>query len=294
MIDSHCHLADEQFEADLDAVVARAKAAGVSGALAILDATSAAEAARADRVASAWPAVRFAVGVHPHQAASFMDNPDAAAARVRAACAARAGAVAVGEIGLDYHYDFAPRVTQIEVFRRQIALARELRRPVVIHTREADDDTIDALRTEGGGDVTGVFHCFTGDAAFARRALDLGFHVSFSGIVTFRSAGAIRDAAAMVPSDRLLVETDSPYLAPTPFRGQRNEPARVARVLEAVAEARGAGVEVTAEATSLTYGRLFAGSLRRGTIKVRRPPGRHRLAARGETPRDTESGEAPG
>ena len=172
--------------------------------------------------------------------------------------AARAGAAAIGEIGLDYHYDFAPRTTQIEVFRRQIALARELRRPIVIHTREADDDTIDALRSEGGGDVTGVFHCFTGDAAFARRAVDLGFHVSFSGIVTFRSAGAIREAAAIVPRDRLLIETDSPYLAPVPFRGKRNEPARVARVLDAVAETRGAGIVETAEATSLTYARLFA------------------------------------
>ena len=114
------------------------------------------------------------------------------------------------------------------------------------------------MRSEGGGDVTGVFHCFTGDAAFARRAVDLGFHVSFSGIVTFRSAGAIREAAAIVPRDRLLIETDSPYLAPVPFRGKRNEPARVARVLDAVAETRGAGIVETAEATSLTYARLFA------------------------------------
>lgn len=258
MIDSHCHLADEQFEADLDAVVARARNAGVAGALTILDATSGAEAVRASRVAAAWPAVRFAVGVHPHQAGAFIDGPDDVVPLVREAYAARRGAVAVGEIGLDYHYDFAPRATQIDVFRRQIALARELRRPVVIHTREADDDTIDALRGEGGGDVTGVFHCFTGDAALARRALDLGFHVSFSGIVTFRSASAIREAAAIVPHDRLLIETDSPYLAPVPFRGKRNEPARVARVLEAVAEVRGAGIEETAEATSLTYARLFA------------------------------------
>ncbi|MYD70840.1 MAG: TatD family deoxyribonuclease [Acidobacteria bacterium] len=257
MIDSHCHLADDQFEADLDAVVARARDAGVAGALTILDATSESEAARADRVASAWPAVRFALGVHPHQAAAFIDNPEGAVTLVGDAYAARADAVAIGEIGLDYHYDFAPRLTQIEVFRRQIALARELRRPVVIHTREADDDTIDALRSEGGGEVTGVFHCFTGDVAFARRALDLGFHVSFSGIVTFRSAGAIREAATIVPRDRLLIETDSPYLAPVPFRGKRNEPARVAHVLEAVAETRGAGIEATADATTLNYARLF-------------------------------------
>ena len=257
MIDSHCHLADEQFEADLDAVVVRAREAGVTGALTILDATSDTEAARASNVAAAWPAVRFALGVHPHQAGAFIDNADGVAPLVTKAYAERDGAAAIGEIGLDYHYDFAPRTTQIEVFRRQIALARELRRPVVIHTREADDDTIDALRAEGGGEVGGVFHCFTGDAAFARRALDLGFHVSFSGIVTFRSAGAIREAAAIVPVDRLLIETDSPYLAPVPFRGERNEPARVARVLEAVAETRNAGIEETAAATGLAYAQLF-------------------------------------
>ena len=218
MIDSHCHLADEQFASDLDDVVTRARDAGLTTALTILDATNRAEATRADRVAAAWPTVRFAVGVHPHQAGAFIDAVDAV---------------------------------------RQIALARELGRPVVIHTREADDDTIDALRSEGGGEVTGVFHCFTGDAPFARRALDLGFHVSFSGIVTFGNADAIREAARIVPADRLLVETDSPYLAPVPFRGQRNEPARVARVVEVVAATRGAGIAETVAQTSLAYGRLF-------------------------------------
>lgn len=257
MIDSHCHLADEQFASDLDDVVVRARDAGVTTALAILDAASPAEAARADCVTAAWPAVRFALGVHPHQAGAFIDDPGGVVSVVREAYAARPGAVAIGEIGLDYHYDFAPRATQVEVFRRQIALAREVGRPVVIHTREADDDTIDALRGEGGGDVTGVFHCFTGDATFARRALDLGFHVSFSGIVTFRNADAIREAARMVPADRLLVETDSPYLAPVPFRGRRNEPARVARVVEAVAGTRGATVTDTIAQTSLAYHRLF-------------------------------------
>ena len=257
MIDSHCHLADEQFASDLDDVVARARDTGVTAALTILDATSAAEAARADRVTAAWPAVRFAVGVHPHQAGAFIDDPGAVVSLVREAYVARAGAVAIGEIGLDYHYDFAPRVTQVEVFRRQIALAREVGRPVVIHTREADDDTIDALRGEGSGEVTGVFHCFTGDATFARRALDLGFHVSFSGIVTFRNADAIREAARIVPADRLLVETDSPYLAPVPFRGKRNEPARLARIVEAVAGTRGAEVTETVEQTRLAYRRLF-------------------------------------
>ena len=260
MIDSHCHLADEQFAADLDAVVARARTAGVDGALCILDALNEEEARRADDAAEAWPEIAFAVGVHPHQAGAV----DAAAGGMggvapllRAAMEARAGVCAIGEIGLDYHYDFAPRRTQIEVFRRQIALARELERPIVIHTREADADTLDAIRAEGRGDVRGVFHCFTGDAAFARQALDLGFHVSFSGIVTFRNAAAIREAAAMVPPDRLLAETDSPYLSPVPYRGRRNEPARVSRVIDALAEVRGADRGDIIETTRQSYGRLF-------------------------------------
>ena len=260
MIDSHCHLADEQFAADLDAVVARAQGAGVDGALCILDALNHEEVARADRVAEAWPDVAFAVGVHPHQAGAVGDaigGPDGVASFVGGAVEARLGTCAIGEIGLDYHYDFAPRETQIEVFRRQIALAREAARPIVIHTREADDDTVDALRVEGRGDVRGVFHCFTGDAAFARRALDLGFHVSFSGIVTFRNATAIREAAAIVPPDRLLAETDSPYLSPAPYRGRRNEPARVAQVIDTLSEVRGEDRADVVEATRRSYSRLF-------------------------------------
>ena len=260
MIDSHCHLADEQFAADLDEVVARARAAGVDGALCILDAANEDEARRGGRVAEAWPGTGFAVGVHPHQAGAFDGGAgglDRVAPRVRRALDARAGTCAIGEIGLDYHYDFAPRRTQIEVFRRQIALAREMGLPVVIHTREADEDTLDALREEGVGDVAGVFHCFTGDAAFARRALDLGFHVSFSGIVTFRNAASIREAAALVPADRLLAETDAPYLSPVPYRGRRNEPARVSEVIETLSAVRGSGRDETIEATRRSYDRLF-------------------------------------
>ena len=260
MIDSHCHLADEQFAADLDAVVDRARAAGVDGALCILDALNEDEARRADGVAGAWPDAAFAIGIHPHQAGAVEDAAgglDGVAPAVRRLLEARVGACAVGEIGLDYHYDFAPPRTQIEVFRRQIALARELALPIVIHTREADADTLDAIRAEGGGDVQGVFHCFTGDAAFARQALDLDFHVSFSGIVTFRNAAAIREAAAVVPADRLLVETDAPYLSPVPFRGRRNEPARVSQVVDTLAEVRRASREQIVEATRQSYSLLF-------------------------------------
>ena len=257
MFDSHCHLADEAFEDDLDAVVERARGAGLQGALCILDATNPAEAARAKRVAAAWPDVRFAVGVHPHQAGEFAACLGDVGPRLRSAVAARAGTRAVGEIGLDYHYDFAPREVQRAVFRTQIRVARELGRPIVIHTREADEDTFAVLEDEGAPPPGGVFHCFTGDAATARRAVDLGFHVSFSGIATFKRADTVREAAAAVPWDRLLVETDAPYLAPAPHRGRRNEPAWVARVVEVLAEVRGTTADEVRARTAAAFEALF-------------------------------------
>ena len=257
MIDSHCHLADEAFQDDLDRVVQRARDGGVDRALCILDATNEAEATRAARVATLWPAVRFAVGVHPHQAGAFADRIDEIEAHLHAAIEARPGTCAVGEIGLDYHYDFAPRAVQQEVFRRQIRVAHETGWPIVIHTREADDDTLAILTEAGVPRVTGVFHCFTGDAAMAERVVALGFHVSFSGIVTFRAADSVRAAARMVPDDRLLVETDAPYLAPVPHRGTRNEPAWVARVAERLAEVRGVTPEALATGTVAAFDGLF-------------------------------------
>jgi len=253
MIDSHCHLADEAFEGDLEETIARARAAGLSGALVILGAGDEAEAARARKVAAVWDAVAFATGVHPHSAGTFAGRAPESAAATRAHAEAFS-ARGIGEIGLDYHYDFAPRDVQREVFASQLALAKSLDRPVVIHTREATDDTFEILAAAG---VRGVFHCFTGDAAMARRALDIGFHVSFSGIVTFPKAESIREAARLVPDDRLLVETDSPYLAPVPYRGKRNEPAHVARVVEALAAVRGATAAHVAERTSLNFNGLF-------------------------------------
>jgi TatD DNase family protein len=254
LIDSHCHLADEKFEGDLDAVVARAREAGVTGALVILGAGDEAEAARARRVKDAWPSVRFATGIHPHSAGGYAGRPETAAAVTRTHAEAFA-VCGVGEIGLDYHYDFAPRDVQEEVFAAQLGVAQELDRPVIIHTREATDHTFDILARAGTG--RGVFHCFTGDAAMARRALDIGFHVSFSGILTFPSAESIREAARLVPEDRLLVETDSPYLAPVPFRGKRNEPAHVARVADALAVLRGTTVNRVREWTSQNFDGLF-------------------------------------
>jgi TatD DNase family protein len=257
LIDSHCHLADEAFAGDLGAVVARAREAGVAHGLCILAAGDEQEAAQAARLADLWPACRFSAGVHPHQAGAHADRPDQAVEIVRRALAGMPLARAVGEIGLDYHYDFAPRAVQQEVFRRQVALARERDLPVVIHTREAEADTFQILREEGRGEVRGIFHCFTGDAAAARRALDLGFHVSFAGIVTFPRATALREAAALVPADRLLIETDAPYLAPVPHRGKRNEPAWVGRVAEALADVRGTTAAELGERACRTFEALL-------------------------------------
>jgi TatD DNase family protein len=254
MIDSHCHLADEAFEADLESAVARAKDAGVEGALCILAAGDEPEAARAASVRAAWSAVRFATGVHPHAAGTFASRAGDAAAVSRAHASAF-NACAIGEIGLDYHYDFAPRDVQQQVFAAQLAAARELDRPVIIHTREATDDTFAILHESGG--VRGVFHCFIGDAAMARRALDIGFYLSFAGIVTFPRADSLREAARLVPADRLLVETDSPYLAPVPHRGKRNEPAFVARVVASLAETRGTDAAGLAKQTSANFTALF-------------------------------------
>ena len=254
LVDSHCHLADAAFEQDLEAVVGRARDAGVTHAMTILAAGDAEEAARAERLGALWPGMRFAVGVHPHQAHQCA-TPGRAAELLRDAIA-NSRVRAIGEIGLDYHYDFSPRDVQRAVFAEQVACARDTGRPIVIHTREAPDDTFEILAAEGRGEVRGIFHCFTGDAAMARRALDAGFHVSFAGIITFPKGQTVRDAAAIVPDDRLLTETDSPYLAPVPYRGKRNEPAHVERVLHALAEVRGAEPHALAAVIASNFARL--------------------------------------
>jgi TatD DNase family protein len=258
MIDSHCHLADAAFLEDRDAVIDRARAAGVEQALCVVDALEPQEGARAREACQRWPSLRVAIGVHPHRAAAFAATPAAAADHVRTLLAADPHARALGEIGLDYHYDLSPRATQRDVFACQLALAAELALPVVIHTREADGDTLDIIRSTGRGTVRGVFHCFSGDVPLARAALDLGFLVSFSGMVTFPKAAAIHEAARLVPDDRLLMETDCPYLAPVPFRGKRNEPAWVAHVAASLAVLRASDAESVSALTSANYQRLFA------------------------------------
>lgn len=263
MIDSHCHLAGEEFAADLESVVARARDAGLSSALCILAAGDRAEAGRAARVQEIWPDVRFAVGVHPHQAGDFAGRIDDARMTVRKQ-AEEHRVCGIGEIGLDYHYDFSPREVQREIFRVQVELALELQLPVIIHTREATEDTFAILHEARRKGLRGVFHCFTGDEAMARSALELDFYLSFAGIVTFPRAETIRSVARIAPHDRILAETDAPYLAPVPHRGKRNEPAHVAEVVRKLADIRGVSIGELAGQVSRNFASLF-GSLAEAT-----------------------------
>jgi TatD DNase family protein len=259
MIDSHCHLAGKQFASDLDEVIARARDAGLVRCLVILSADEDEEFEQAERVSRAWPDVKYAIGVHPHNAHKFADGPEAAAGLTANRLEMTPTACAIGEIGLDYHYDFSPREVQHAVFRAQLQLARARGLPVVIHTREAEDDTLRIIREESHGELRGVFHCFSGDVAAAERALGTGFHVSIPGIATFPKSETLRDAVRSVPLERLLIETDSPYLAPMPFRGKRNEPAYVMKTLELIGEIRGLDRDTLGARLVQTFDELFSG-----------------------------------
>jgi len=258
VIDSHCHLADAVFAGDLDQVIDRARTAGVAGALVIVAAGDPEEEAQAERLVSSWDLVRFSIGVHPHAAHAFADDPMRAALVVGEQLQRSHAARAIGEIGLDYHYDFSPRDVQQRVFRAQVRLARELVLPVVIHTREADEDTIAILREEGHGEVRGVLHCFTGTPALAQAALDLGFYLSVAGILTFPKAGPLRETVEDVPLERLLIETDSPFLAPVPRRGHRNEPSYLPFTAECLAAVQRRAVAEVDEVTTANFRTLFA------------------------------------
>ena len=253
LIDSHCHLDFPDFADDLDGVVERARAAGVERMVTI--GTKVAKAAGVAAIAERYPDVFFTVGTHPHEAAGD-GAEDFEAMRV---FAKHPKCVGIGEAGLDYHYDYAPRDVASRVFRGQIALARELDLPLVIHTRDADADTAAILTEEmGRGRFNAVLHCFTASRALAEAALGLGLMISFSGVVTFKKSEELRAIARDVPLDRVLVETDAPYLAPTPHRGRRNEPAFVVATAAVVAEARGMTFEALAAATRANTLRFFS------------------------------------
>ena len=252
LVDSHTHIDMPEFDADRAEVVARAREAGLAEMLVVGEVDENAGLERALRVAEGL-GLPVTAGVHPHQA-KLAD--DAAYDQIRGL--AREGRiVAIGEVGLDFHYDYSPRETQREVFRRQVRLAREVGLPIVVHTREADDETAALLEQEGARETGGVIHCFTGGPELARRALALGFYISFSGIMTFPRAELIQQVARDVPDDRLLVETDAPFLAPPPHRGKRNEPAFVVEVARRLAALRGVTLEEIGRAARRNYASLF-------------------------------------
>jgi len=259
LIDSHCHL-DPAYLPEVAAdVLARAQGVGVHAFVCIGVGRDLAAARAAVALASERTDVFAAVGLHPHDARE-LDEPmwQELSELVR-----HPRVVAVGEIGLDYHYDHSPRDVQARVFRRMIGLAKDVRKPIVVHTREAPHDTVSILAEEGARDVGGIIHCFSEDRSFADRALDLDFDLSFSGIVTFPSAHQVREALAFAPSDRILVETDSPYLAPVPLRGKKCEPSYIVHTARKIAEVRGAPFEAIAAATTANAVRRLrlAGSL---------------------------------
>jgi TatD DNase family protein len=253
LVDSHCHLDFADFATETDAVVARARAAGVGTLVTIC--TRLTEFERVLAIAERFDDVWCSVGIHPHEAEN---EPDATAARL-VELARHPKVVGIGEAGLDFYYDHSPRERQKEVFRRHIGAARLAGLPLIVHSRDADEETA-ALLEEGAaaGGLAGVIHCFSSTAMLAERALALGFYISLSGIVTFRKAEQLRAIARDIPADRILVETDSPYLAPVPHRGKRNEPAFVVHTAELLAELRGEAADAFAATTTANFYRLFA------------------------------------
>jgi TatD DNase family protein len=253
LVDSHCHLADARLREEVDAIIARGRAAGVTtiisvGAIGPIDTDRiAVEIAERDR------GIYAVVGVHPHDAS---DCNDLRLAQLRE-LATSPTVVGIGESGLDFHYMHSAQEEQEASLRRHLALAAELEKPIVIHCRNAEERLAAIVKEVGMPRRGGVIHCFTGDASSARIFLDLGFYISFSGILTFRNAAQVRQVALQVPIDRLMVETDAPYLTPEPYRGKRNEPAYVVRTLEELVQLRGERLEVLAQATAENAWRLF-------------------------------------
>lgn len=248
LTDSHCHLTMSNAEANLTA----ARAAGVGGF--VVPGTQLEDAPQAVRIAESNPDVWAAVGFHPHDAKRCDDAAFAEIARL----ARGERVVAIGEIGLDYHYDHSPRDVQRSVFERHIALAKELDKPIIVHNRESTEDMVEILSRSG---ARGILHSYTESLDVARKLVDLGYYISFSGIVTFRNAEALREVARGLPHDRVLIETDTPYLAPVPYRGRDNEPAYVVKIAELLATLWGLPLERVAKQTTANFERVFAVTL---------------------------------
>lgn len=253
LVDSHCHLDFPDFAAEVDDVVARAQAAGVG--LMVTISTKVSEFDKILAIAERFPNVYCSVGIHPHEAASEPETDTATLVKL----AAHPKVVGIGETGLDYYYEHSPREPQMRCFLAHIAAARETGLPLIVHTRDADEDTAAVLTQEmGKGAFPGLLHCFTSSPVLAAKALDLGFYISMSGILTFKSAAELQETARGIPLDRLLVETDSPYLAPIPKRGKRNEPSFVVHTAAKLAELKDVSVDTLARTTSENFLRLFS------------------------------------
>jgi TatD DNase family protein len=256
LIDSHCHIDGPEYDADREEVIARAVDAGVTAMLNVGTGDPQSGAfERAVELSNKHSEVFCAIGVHPHDAKLFDDRAER---RLIDLAQGSSRVIAWGEIGLDYHYDHSPRDVQREVFRRQLRIARSLNLPVIIHSREANDDTIQILRKElTGYDRAGVLHCFGGTLQMAQDAIDLGFYISFAGTLTFKKADDLREIARKLPLERLLVETDCPYLTPVPFRGKRNEPARVVETAKVLAGMHERSLDEVGRITTDNFTKLF-------------------------------------
>jgi TatD DNase family protein len=253
LVDSHCHLDFPDFSSELDAVVARAKAAGIGRIVTI--STRVRKFPQVLAVAEKFPEVFCSVGTHPHYAHEELDIDSSALI----ALTKNPKVVAIGEAGLDYHYDNSPRDAQAQGLRQHIQAARETGLPLVIHSRDCDADMAQILKDESGkGAFPAVLHCFTGGRDLAFVAIDLGLAISFTGILTFKNSQALRDIARELPADRILVETDAPYLAPLPYRGKRNEPSYVVETAKVLAETRGVTVDEITRLTTENFFRLFS------------------------------------
>jgi TatD DNase family protein len=253
LVDSHAHIQSAEFAAELETVINRARTAGVAKIVVIGGAGELSSNLDAVKLAESVPGLFATVGVHPHDADGLTEEAFLELSRL----VAREKVVAIGETGLDFYYNHSARAAQTKWFARFIGLARETRLPLVVHDRDAHREVAGLIRDEGRAGVGGVIHCFTGDYEAAKEFLDLGFYLSFSGIVTFKNADSLRDVARKVPLERILIETDSPYLAPAPHRGKRNEPAYVRLVAETIARLRGLSLEEIAQSTSRAARRLF-------------------------------------